>query len=628
MGHLKTLLYALCIYMLAGCVNPHVATLDRIDRLSEKDPESASAALDSISSSQLSAEERHYFNLLRIKVDDKNYVTHTSDSLINSVIEHYRWHGDSGKYAESLYYGGRVYSDMGDYKTAIRYFEDALVELPEDTPHIQLRANVLSQTGRLLNKLGLNEEAIPYIEQVIGIETRFNDSINLMYDSELLGHITADSRQYKKSDSAYRKALQIAIALNNGYELRERMHLAALKQYEGKIDSAVSLIRGVPEKVDESDRPLALGYAAGIYFHAGIADTAAMYAQQLTKYENIPNVPNIDNAYYYLANPRLRDYVQADSIPTYIDKYQIATEKYMETNGDRAALLQNSLYNYQRHDRDKAKALASRNRWIAAGVTFGVALMILTILYLILLLRNKKNMVNLLVARDNIRILSESLTKQSDEMAEMTREHADEVVKMARNHEEEMAEKARMHDAEVAKMTREHDEAVAMMTREHDKEIAAALSPDISALNKQKLNIHDLRESILNKCKDIIGDTSVPVSIPAEILNSEVYSAFRKSIRDKKPVPPNSPMWMELEEVIDNTSPKFLPTIRLLAGKLLKPEKLYTLLLLKCGFQPGQIEILISLSGSGVTSRRARLAKSLFGIKLEPAVFDRLIRML
>ena len=449
-----------------------------------------------------------------------------------------------------------------------------------------------------------------------------------MYDSELLGHITADSRQYIKSDSAYRKALQIAIELNNGYELRERMHLAALKQYEGKIDSAVSLIRGVPEKIDESDRPLALGYAAGIYFHAGIADTAAMYAQQLTKYENIPNVPNIDNAYYYLANPRLRDYVPADSIPTYIDKYQIATEKYMETNGDRAALLQNSLYNYQRHDRDKAKALVSRNRWIAAGVTFGVALMILTILYLILLLRNKKNMVNLLVARDNIRILSESLTKQSDEMAEMTREHADEVVKMARNHKEEMAEKARMHDAEVAKVTREHDEAVARMTREHDEEMAAALSPDISALNKQKLNIPDLRESILNKCKDIIGDTSVPVSIPAEILNSEVYSAFRKSIRDKKPVPPDSPMWMELEEVINNTSPKFLPTIRLLAGKPLKPEKLYTLLLLKCGFQPGQIEILISLSGSGVTSRRARLAKSLFGVKLNVQDFDRLIQMI
>ena len=59
--------------------------------------------------------------------------------------------------------------------------------LPEDTPYLTLRANVLSQTGRLLNTLRLYERAIPYIEESIRVDSVLNDSLGLMFDTQLLG---------------------------------------------------------------------------------------------------------------------------------------------------------------------------------------------------------------------------------------------------------------------------------------------------------------------------------------------------------------------------------------------------------------------------------------------------------
>ena len=61
-----------------------------------------------------------------MKIADKNYVTHTSDSLILRVIDHEESHKGDGRYAEALYYGGRVYSDLGDYPTSLKYFQQSL----------------------------------------------------------------------------------------------------------------------------------------------------------------------------------------------------------------------------------------------------------------------------------------------------------------------------------------------------------------------------------------------------------------------------------------------------------------------------------------------------------------------
>ena len=112
----------------------------------EENPRKAIIELEKLSPQTLSESDRYFRNLLIIKSKDKAYVTHSSDSLVLDVIEYYKKSTDKSLYPEALYYGGRVYSDMCDYRTALAYFNEALKLLPIDTDNIELRACIISQT--------------------------------------------------------------------------------------------------------------------------------------------------------------------------------------------------------------------------------------------------------------------------------------------------------------------------------------------------------------------------------------------------------------------------------------------------------------------------------------------------
>ena len=147
------LLMATVTAILYSC--SHSPTDERLIRISEivsDSPQTAIASLDSIDSRKLSEADRHLFDLLTVKANDKAYVSHTSDSLIRDVIAYYERHDKDLLYAEALYYGGRVYSDLGDYPTSLRYFQNALDITPADE-NPDLRSRIASQTGRLLNHI-------------------------------------------------------------------------------------------------------------------------------------------------------------------------------------------------------------------------------------------------------------------------------------------------------------------------------------------------------------------------------------------------------------------------------------------------------------------------------------------
>jgi len=54
--------------------------------------------------------------LLLVQALDKDYETHTSDSMINIAIDYFSERGDKLRKAWSLYYGGRVYTDMKKHR--------------------------------------------------------------------------------------------------------------------------------------------------------------------------------------------------------------------------------------------------------------------------------------------------------------------------------------------------------------------------------------------------------------------------------------------------------------------------------------------------------------------------------
>ena len=279
------MLSCICFIMMwcGGCSRDRDPRLEHIAGMVSDKPVEALALLDSISYDRLSDHDRHFFDFLSIKARDKAYIRHTSDSLILDVLEYYESHDRDKMYPEALYYGGRVYSDMGDLPSALGYFHDALDALPEDDGDEDLRSCILSQTGRLLNKLRLYKEAAPYIEKAIRLSRSMNDTLNEAYDLQLLGTVYMRAKDFRRADSCFHSALRKSRNLPAGHRAKSSMYIAQVKYRMGQIDSALMYVRHTPEIVSSISRNTALATAADIYYAAGIMDTAYIYAVSYTQ---------------------------------------------------------------------------------------------------------------------------------------------------------------------------------------------------------------------------------------------------------------------------------------------------------------------------------------------------------
>ncbi len=256
-----------------------------VQSLMDQSPKEVLDSLCAIDPTTLSKPDRHLYDFLKVKVSDKAYVEHTSDSLVLSVIDYESHHKQNGRYPEALYYGGRIYSDLGDYPTAMQYFQDAIDAIGSNSnsnsDNLDLEANIVSQYGRLLTNLRLYEEAIPYIQRSLEIDKIANDTINEIYDLQLLGFIFSNTHRYTESQEILTKALELSKGQPIHLVAKTKVYLADVYLNTGKTDSALSMIRGTHRYVKNISRNTALSVAAKIYLDAGITDSAYLFSREL-----------------------------------------------------------------------------------------------------------------------------------------------------------------------------------------------------------------------------------------------------------------------------------------------------------------------------------------------------------
>lgn len=100
-----------------------------------------------------------YYHLLTVKARDKAYLSHTSDSLILSVLRYYERRNDKKHLPEAYYYAGRVCADLQDAPQALGYYQKA-ADLLEGNKDYRLITVVYSQMGELFLYQDVYEEAL------------------------------------------------------------------------------------------------------------------------------------------------------------------------------------------------------------------------------------------------------------------------------------------------------------------------------------------------------------------------------------------------------------------------------------------------------------------------------------
>lgn len=133
--------------------------MQQAEKLMNTRPDSALYTLEGMADSlaMLSDEARMYWHLLTIQAKDKQYITHTDDSLINRIVEFYEDEGNDERLMMAYYYQGSTYRDMNDAPRALKAFQQAL---DLNVPNYDLQAKAYNQMGTLFMYQGLHDEVI------------------------------------------------------------------------------------------------------------------------------------------------------------------------------------------------------------------------------------------------------------------------------------------------------------------------------------------------------------------------------------------------------------------------------------------------------------------------------------
>lgn len=388
----------LVLTVLSGCHHAD-RRLTAVDAAIDLSPLAAIDSLAAIDRAALGEADRNYYDFLSVKAADKAYVVHTTDTVILRVIDYAAGHRGHGYYPEALYYGGRVYSDMGDYPTALTYFHQALDELPDDAANRQLRGNIISQTGRLLINLRLYDQAVTYLDKVIEMERQDSDTANLVLDLQLLGHLYINSGQYNIAQKTITESLHLGRNLKPSHAAKSRMYLADISYLKGNIDSALYYIRGTKDIIDPLDYNSVLISNTRIFLKAGVLDSAYLYAHEII---NRHDPAHKEIAYNKLLSPELSNFINIDTANVYIRDYANLLESAYNANQNQLAVTQQAMYNYKQHDEARAKA-EKRERETRYWLAVVAAILLVSIIIILLLkYRNQKNLIRLHIALETI----------------------------------------------------------------------------------------------------------------------------------------------------------------------------------------------------------------------------------
>ena len=123
------LLFMLMLTTCCNRVSQHERILSDIDSLTATDAVSARKMLLNMSQEMegADADTKAYYNLLRVKADERAKKEHTSDSLICAVAEYFEQHDPNGHLAEAYFYAGLVNSSLQNGEKALLYFQKALL---------------------------------------------------------------------------------------------------------------------------------------------------------------------------------------------------------------------------------------------------------------------------------------------------------------------------------------------------------------------------------------------------------------------------------------------------------------------------------------------------------------------
>lgn len=550
--------------------------LDEINALTNKAPKDAVDTLKTISRGELTEANRYYYDLQCVKAADKDFRVHTSDSVIRKVLSYVKTHNDVPWGTEAIYYGGRVYGDLGDLPTALGYYYTALRGL--DAGQIvdnNLYVRTLGQTSKALMGISMYKAAIPLLRKSVNINKQIKDTIGECYDLQLLGECLSRTGQSDSAAVVLQRAAKFDKYLVPEDRAITHTYMAKALNRINRCDEAKRFVNLAISEVDSMDRHVVLAVAAEIYRKSGPLDSAILLARQLIDY---PEAATKQTGYQILLDSICRTDLPMDSILRMTKDYVACVNSYYNDNEVDYMISQQSCYNYLFHEdrRKEAERHADMTyRYLLIAVS---AIALLGCITLWLLYKNKAKTIRLYEALNSLDQLRSSL-----------------------------------------------ETATVVEDADFDQQ---SITKDTQSVSASK-SVNDLRQRLTEELTGLYTEfKSDSLLLDDRIESSEAYRDLLKRIAEQKPLQLSDELWCRLEREIVSVSPQFKSRLRILTGGRLSTTDLQTSILIKCHVSPTHMGCLLGRSKTAISSRRARLAAKIFGAKTDGATLDGVIRLL
>ena len=256
--------------------------LDDIKAMGDTLPQIALQRLDSIK--PLFDNETEYLcnklALLEIRLQDKAYITHTTDKAIKNICSFFEENGTDIEKQEAYYYMGSVYRDLNDYPNAVIYFLKSAEVAENNDVDGALWQHTYSQLSHLYKQQFNYNNALDAAIKALDVAEKFNTVNERTYMNVASSYSEFDDtlQTIRYTDLALELIEKKGICARNADLVASAMGDYSVYGYNEKAERCYHLLRQLQKNL----RPSNYLINHGIYYERLVsADSAAAVMSEL-----------------------------------------------------------------------------------------------------------------------------------------------------------------------------------------------------------------------------------------------------------------------------------------------------------------------------------------------------------
>lgn len=367
-----------CLFSFAMCTEQPKELLPELsyaELLMQCCPDSALVVLDSMKIPSPSDKLQYAtWCLLITQARDKNYIKHTSDSLINIALDYFEKQDDPVRKATALYYDGRVNHDLHNAEEATDYYLRAR-DVAKNTTDYRLLYLINSQLGTLYAYRGLTDLALEAYKNAYDYSSQLKDSALVSNSYSSLGRVSMLNNNPQEALDYYKKAIEIAeqsgslkpLALAYG-EINTVYRTLSI------LDSSIYYLqksKKIEKKYNTSALPQTYLGIGETYYYMGQSDSAYFYLEKALNTTNLYTKQDATQTLYFLC----RDLDKYEDAIKYNEQYWVYKDSIDNINRSSEIAKIQAKY-------DQEKLLNINNR-LENSILWGVVALLIIICVLI-----------------------------------------------------------------------------------------------------------------------------------------------------------------------------------------------------------------------------------------------------